>query len=72
MRGVDTQLGKVGHWSGVTFYSFVALPPYPIVGPVVTLEQIENEVRFPCGLLNRSFCKNCAIIAPAAKDKRRN
>ena len=46
MRGVDTQLGKVGHWSGVTIYRFVALPPNPIVGPVVTLELVENEVRF--------------------------
>ena len=46
VRGVDTQLGKVGQWSGVTIYRFVALPPNPIVGPVVTLEQVENEVRF--------------------------
>ena len=46
VRGVDTQLGKVGHWSGVTIYRFVALPPNPIVGPVVTQEQVENEVRF--------------------------
>ena len=46
VRGEDTQLGKVGHWSGVTIYRFVALPPNPIVGPVVTLEQVENEVRF--------------------------
>ena len=45
VRGVDTKLGKVGHWSGVTIYRFVALPPNPIVGPVVTLEQVENEVR---------------------------
>ena len=35
-----------GQWSGVTIYRFVALPPNPIVGPVVTLEQVENEVRF--------------------------
>ena len=46
MRGIDTQLGKVGHWSGVTIYRFVALPPNPIVGPVATLEQVENEVRY--------------------------
>ena len=46
VRGANTQLGKVGHWSGVTIYRFVALPPNPIVGPVVTLEQVENEVRF--------------------------
>ena len=32
-------------WSGVTIYRFVALPPNPIVGPVVTLEQVESEVR---------------------------
>ena len=46
VRGIDTQLGKVGHWSGVTIYRFVALPPNPIVGPVATLEQVENEVRY--------------------------
>ena len=45
MRGAGTQLGKVGHWSGVTIYRFVALPPNPIVGTVVTLEHVENEVR---------------------------
>ena len=37
---------NLGGWSGVTIYRFVALPPNPIVGPVVTLEQVENEVRF--------------------------
>ena len=40
------EVGRHWEWSGVTIYRFVALPPNPIVGPVVTLEQVENEVRF--------------------------